>query len=155
MNTVSTLQINSTSSENTEQIGKKIGANLKGGEVIVLASDLGGGKTTLTRGIVTGTGSNDAVASPTFTVSRVYNAPSFTVHHFDFYRLQDPGIIAHELQEVMQDTKTVVIVEWADIVENVLPADYMKITIEQTGDDTRLLQVTVPDLATYVLKDVE
>ena len=155
MSTVSTLQINSTSSENTEQIGKKIGANLKGGEVIVLASDLGGGKTTLTRGIVTGTGSADAVASPTFTVSRVYNAPSFTVHHFDFYRLQDPGIIAHELQEVMQDTNTVVIVEWADIVENVLPADYMKITIEQTGDDTRLLQLTVPDSATYVLKGVE
>ena len=66
-----TCDITSTSIEDTERIAALLGSNLRGGELIELASDLGGGKTTFTRGLVRGGGSDDSVASPTFTISRV------------------------------------------------------------------------------------
>jgi tRNA threonylcarbamoyladenosine biosynthesis protein TsaE len=152
MSTVLTLQINSTSSETTEQLGEQLGSRLKGSELFVLSSDLGGGKTTLTRGIVRGSGSTDSVASPTFTISRVYLAPRFEIHHFDFYRLQEPGIIAHELSEVLHDEQTVVIIEWADIVQSVLPRTFAQITITQTGDDTREINISVPEQYNYLIE---
>ncbi|MBX4191001.1 tRNA (adenosine(37)-N6)-threonylcarbamoyltransferase complex ATPase subunit type 1 TsaE, partial [Candidatus Saccharibacteria bacterium] len=80
----------STSSAETESIGSLIGASLKGGEVIELRSDLGGGKTTFVRGLAAGAGSKANVTSPTFTLSRLYPAKNFSIHHFDFYRLNDP-----------------------------------------------------------------
>ncbi|MFO0882078.1 MAG: tRNA (adenosine(37)-N6)-threonylcarbamoyltransferase complex ATPase subunit type 1 TsaE [Candidatus Saccharimonadales bacterium] len=155
MSTDLTLQINSTNSDDTERLGERLGARLKGGEVLVLSSDLGGGKTTLTRGIAKGAGSNDGVASPTFTISRIYSAPKFEIHHFDFYRLNEPGIITHELNEVMHDTNTVVIIEWADIVREALPKEHCLVTITQTGDDTREITVTLPESLAYLTKGLD
>ena len=109
MSTDLKFQIKSSSSSNTELIGRQIGANLKGGEVIRLSADLGGGKTTLTRGILDGLGSADMVASPTFTISKVYTAGDLNIHHFDFYRLNDAGIIANELSEVAEEPNNLII----------------------------------------------
>ena len=106
----------SESSEATEEIGRKIGMSLKGGEVVELISDLGGGKTTLVRGIAAGAGSRDKVSSPTFTLSKVYSANTFQIIHYDFYRLQDPGLMEFELAEALVDKQEVLIVEWANIV---------------------------------------
>src|SRR5689334_25117700 len=105
----------------TEQLGEAIGERLKGGEVIELVSDLGGGKTTFVRGLARGFGSSDRVASPTFTISKVYKSGSKELHHFDFYRLQESGLIAHELEEIIHDPMCTVVVEWAAVVKNVLP----------------------------------
>lgn len=149
------MQISSTSSEITEQLGRAIGARLKGGEVIELKSDLGGGKTTFTRGLVAGANSSDDVASPTFTISRVYNTPSFTIHHFDFYRLQEPGIIAHELQEIIDDITVVIVVEWGDIVADVLPADRVTIEFVQSGDDNRDITINTSNKYAYLLEDIQ
>jgi tRNA threonylcarbamoyladenosine biosynthesis protein TsaE len=145
------LPINSTSSKDTEKIAEIIGRNLRGGEVIELASDLGGGKTVFARGLAHGAGSYDEVASPTFMISKVYNCPKFTIHHFDFYRLNDAGIVALELQEVLGDSKVVTVIEWAGIVENVLPASRMRVEIEQTGDESRQLKIYAPKEMTYLL----
>src|SRR5690606_33786002 len=68
MSTGTTWRTSSTSSEATERLGERLGKALKGGEVIELASDLGGGKTTLVRGLARGAKSSDKVASPTFTI---------------------------------------------------------------------------------------
>lgn len=135
MNTDTTWQMHSTSSENTEAFGAEIGAKLRGGELIELQSDLGGGKTTFVRGLVSGTGSTDRVASPTFTISREYNAPKFTIVHFDFYRLAEAGIMDDELAEYIGDPAYVVVVEWGDIVQDVLPRDRLSITFKRTADD--------------------
>jgi tRNA threonylcarbamoyladenosine biosynthesis protein TsaE len=154
MSTDMTLVIESISSDATERIGELLGAKLKGGEVIELASDLGGGKTTLTRGLVRGAGSQDTVASPSFTISKVYQAPRFDIHHFDFYRLQDAGLTGLELDEVLGDPKVVVVVEWGDLVKDYLQADHLTITIKATSNERRELTLTYPKSLNYLIQDL-
>ena len=150
MNTVTTRSILSESSEQTEALGERLGRALKGGEIIELRSDLGGGKTTLTRGIARGAGSNDNVASPTFTLSKVYRAGKLTLYHFDFYRLTEAGLMEHELRDVLLDPNGVVIVEWGDVVQHVLPTKRLGIQIELTGDDKRKLTLQYPPELDYL-----
>lgn len=149
-----TWQTISESAEHTEQLGESIGKALKGGEVIELVSDLGGGKTTFVRGLVRGLGSSDKVASPTFTISKRYDAHDLEVHHFDFYRLHEAGIIADELAEVAGDPKAVVVVEWADVVQHVLPGDRLAIVIKQTPSGSRQLTCSYPESLQYAMEGV-
>ena len=97
MNTGKTLQIDSGSLADTLALAEKIGRRVKGGETIELVSDLGGGKTAFVSGLAKGMGSRDSVSSPSFTLSNVYQADNISLHHFDFYRLSDPGILRDEL----------------------------------------------------------
>jgi tRNA threonylcarbamoyladenosine biosynthesis protein TsaE len=150
MNTGTTWQINSTSSDETEALGRKLGARLRGGEVIELTSDLGGGKTTFVRGLAAGMGSKDHVSSPSFTISQVYNAGNLTLHHYDFYRLPEAGLMAPELAEVIADPQNVVVVEWAGVVEDVLPNGSLTIAIETTGEQTRTFHCTVAEKYDYL-----
>ena len=150
-----TWQTESTSSATTEQLAEELGARLRGGEVIELVSDLGGGKTTFTRGLVRGTGSTDKVASPTFTISREYNAPKFTIAHFDFYRLDQAGIVADELAEVINDPAYVTVVEWGDVAHDVLPEERLTITITQTAEGNRILNYTYPPAYAYILDGLQ
>lgn len=133
-----------TTAEETERLAEKLAAVLEGGEIIELVSDLGGGKTTFVRGLVRGLHSADKVASPTFTISKVYEAGDLQIHHFDFYRLPEPGIIADELAEIAGDPKAITIVEWADSVHHVLPATRLTITIRQTPEGTRKITASAP-----------
>ena len=150
-----TLQIESTSSEQTEQLAEALGSKLRGGEVIELVSDLGGGKTTFTRGLVRGAKSTDKVASPTFTISKEYDAPQFTIHHFDFYRLNEAGIVANELAEVIQDPEAVTVIEWGEIVHDVLPVNRLTITIEQTAEGNRTLSFVYPESYQYLIEGLQ
>jgi len=127
---------------------------LRGGETIELVSDLGGGKTTFTRGLVRGAGSKDRVGSPTFTLSREYQAPRFTIAHFDFYRLGEAGIMSDELEELISDPAYVVVVEWGDIVHAVLPKARLAIRIEQAGEETRRIMMSYPTELKYLLDGV-
>jgi tRNA threonylcarbamoyladenosine biosynthesis protein TsaE len=142
----------STSAEQTQALAEKLGAALRGGEVIELVSDLGGGKTTFTRGLVKGLGSDDVVASPTFTISKVYDAGQLQVHHFDFYRLAEPGIIADELAEVAGDPGIVTVVEWADVVQHVLPEDRLQLAIRQQPNGDRELTFSYPEDLAYLVE---
>ena len=151
MNTGTTHSRLSASSEDTEHIGEQLGKKLKGGEVIELMSDLGGGKTTLVRGIAKGFGSTDKVASPTFTVNKEYVSGHKRIVHYDFYRLQDAGLLEFELAESLQDPDAVTIIEWADIVHDILPKDRITIRITNTGDTSRNYQINVPSSRQYLL----
>lgn len=133
------------SAEETEAIGESLGAHLKGGEVIELTSDVGGGKTTFTRGLARGAGSKDRVASPTFTISKVYEAPQFAIHHFDFYRLPEAGLIQHELEDVLGDPHIVVVMEWSDVVAGVLPEKTIHIHIQNSGEHERTITINQAD----------
>jgi len=97
-------------------------------------------------------GSGDHVASPTFTISREYVAPDkgLTMYHFDFYRLNEPGIIANELAEVIDDPAAVTVVEWGNIVTDVLPEHKVIIDISRTGETDREFHVTYPDVLHYL-----
>lgn len=136
-----TYQTESTSLEDTLNLAAKIGANLRGGEVIELVSDLGGGKTAFVRGLAKGMGSDDQVASPTFTISREYKAGELELHHFDFYRLDDPGIISAELEESIDNPKIAVAIEWPGVIEGVLPKDRLSVTIDSTGYESRSITI--------------
>lgn len=155
MSTEVTWQTNTTSSEQTERLAEALGRNLKGGEVIELISDLGGGKTTFVRGLVRGMHSTDKVTSPTFTVSKVYKAGDLEVHHFDFYRLHEPGVIAGELAEVAGDPGAVVVIEWADIVQDALPANRLSVTIAQTPAGDRTLTFKAPESFKNLIEAVQ
>lgn len=137
--------------EATEVLGAAFGARLRGGEVIELTSDLGGGKTTFVRGLARGLGSRDHVASPTFTISRQYRVGDKLLLHFDFYRLSEPGIMADELAEAIGDPKAVVIVEWGDVVQSVLPHKRITIEITVQGEQERLLAVHYPQSLSYAI----
>lgn len=150
MSTVATLQIVSSDSKTTEQIAERFGQKLKGGEVIELISDLGGGKTTFTRGLVRGAGSNDHVSSPTFKISNTYRAPEFDILHYDFYRLQEPGLMSHELAEAFADPHNVCVVEWGEVVAHVLPADRVSITIKALSENERKLSFVIPASKNYL-----
>ncbi len=132
-----------------------MGSKLRGGEVIELVSDLGGGKTTFTRGLAKGAGSDDKVASPTFTISKEYETPSFTIAHFDFYRLDQAGIVADELAEVIQDPTYVIVVEWGEVVHDVLPPARLTITIAQTATGDRTIHCTYPEAYQYLFTNIE
>ncbi len=145
------------STEETERFGAELGRRLRGGEVIELRSDVGGGKTTLTRGIVLGAGSAATVGSPTFTVTKQYPIEAqrgrglTAIVHADMYRLQDPGIIRHELADIL-DEHTTLVIEWAESVEDVLPAERVLVELLPTADETtRDIAITVPESLNYML----
>jgi len=122
--------------------GAKLGGFLVGGETIELVGDVGAGKTTLTKGIAAGYGVDEDVQSPSFTISRVYDALSdLRLAHYDFYRLHDAGIMADELHETIHDPKVVVIIEWAEIVGGVLPADRLTISITSPAEHARRIDL--------------
>lgn len=137
--------------KDTEAIAERLGHALHGGEVIELVSDLGGGKTTFVRGLVRGAGSTDAVASPTFTISRVYRAGQKTVRHYDFYRLAEPGLMSAELRESLGDSDDIVVVEWGAVVQDVLPADRLQVTFKH-AEEGRTITFQAPPSLSYLIE---
>jgi tRNA threonylcarbamoyladenosine biosynthesis protein TsaE len=156
MRTTNKVSINTESAERTEEIASILGKNLKGGECIELVSDLGGGKTTFTRGLVIGLGSKDRVSSPTFTIGKRYVSGDITCYHFDFYRLQEPGLVAEELAEALEDPKAIIVVEWAQSVSEVLPDSRVIVAIEQVAGDpgARKLNIELPNNYSYILEGI-
>jgi tRNA threonylcarbamoyladenosine biosynthesis protein TsaE len=124
-------------------LGESIGARLKGGEVFQLVGDVGAGKTTFVKGLAKGLAVDDEVQSPSFTISRVYNGrDDLELVHYDFYRLTDAGIMANELSEMVHDAKVITVVEWADIVEGVLPEGHYTITITAPTETSRKIELS-------------
>ncbi|HEV7952292.1 MAG TPA: tRNA (adenosine(37)-N6)-threonylcarbamoyltransferase complex ATPase subunit type 1 TsaE [Candidatus Saccharimonadales bacterium] len=132
-----------TSDTAMRSLGVRIAGVVTGGEIIELVGDVGAGKTTLTKGIAEGLGIAEVVQSPSFTISRVYDAPNnLRLVHYDFYRLHDAGIMADELHETIHDPMTVTIIEWAGIVDGVLPADRLTIAIASSSETDRQVAIT-------------
>ena len=123
-------------------MGEWIGARVKGGELFELIGDVGAGKTTFTRGLAAGMEVNERLQSPTFTVSREYEArDGLRLVHYDFYRLTEAGIMADELHETTQDRNAVVVIEWSGVVANVLPRKRMTLTMKPVADDEHAREV--------------
>jgi tRNA threonylcarbamoyladenosine biosynthesis protein TsaE len=149
------LKYHTDNQAETESLAEKIGRKLKGGEVIELISDLGGGKTTFVRGLARGIGSKDHVASPTFTISRLYKSKKLELHHFDFYRLDDAGIMEYEIHDEIGNPQSAVVIEWGDVVRHVLPDIRLTIHITSTGDETREFKITYPVALAYLVEGLE
>lgn len=151
MSTAQIWEIESTSLDKTLEIAARVGKKLKGGEVIDLVSDLGGGKTVFVKGVAKGMGIKDLVGSPTFTISSEYKAGDLTLHHYDFYRLGEPGLMTHTLGDVLGKPEAVVAIEWADLVDTVLPQDRLTIHIRALGENSRHLKFSYPEHLTYLV----
>ncbi len=102
-------------------------------------------------GLAKGLGSSDIVRSPSFTISNQYKAGDKTLYHFDFYRLDEPGIMREELAEVLTDPKAIVGVEWANIVEDVLPAERLSVKITASGENSRTILISFTDKLAYLI----
>ena len=130
------------SPEETQTIGKQIGASLKTGDVIALVGDLGAGKTCLTQGIARGIGiaSHEVVNSPSYTLINEYMG-EIPIYHIDLYRLQHHGEIVDLGLEEYLEGAGICIIEWADRMTNLLPANHLEITITWVDESTRTIEL--------------
>ena len=119
------------SADETYGLAKTLGEGAKPGEVYCLIGDLGTGKTVFAQGFAAGVGVTDTVNSPTFTIVQVYEDGRIPFYHFDVYRIGDP----EEMFEVGYDEYVsgdgVCLIEWADMIEDILPETYYRVFIEK------------------------
>ena len=138
------MVIETHSPEETFNIGKEMGAKVKPGQVYCLSGDLGVGKTVFTQGFARGMGITDNVNSPTFTIVQVYEEGRIPFYHFDVYRIGD----IEEMDEIGYEDyfygNGLCIIEWAELIEELIPADAKSITIEKNlehGTDYRKITI--------------
>ena len=130
--------------EETRAFGKKMGQEARPGQVICLNGDLGVGKTIFTQGFAEGLGIDEPVNSPTFTIVQVYEEGRLPFYHFDVYRIGD----IEEMDEIGYEDyfygSGVTMIEWANLIEEILPQDYQEVQIEkdlEKGFDYRRISV--------------
>lgn len=138
------------SAEETFAFGRQIGQQAKAGDIYTLIGDLGVGKTILTQGVAAGLGIEEPVSSPTFTIVQIYEEGRLPFYHFDVYRIGD----VEEMDEIGYEDcfygEGVCLIEWANLIEEILPQEYYQITIEKDlnkGFDYR--RITIEERRDY------
>lgn len=136
--------IESFSADETLKLGQSLGKQAKPGEVYTLIGDLGVGKTVLTQGIAEGLGIDEPICSPTFTIVQVYEEGRMPFYHFDVYRIGD----IEEMDEIGYEDyfygDGLTMIEWANLIEEILPERRKEITIEkdlEKGFDYRRITI--------------
>jgi tRNA threonylcarbamoyladenosine biosynthesis protein TsaE len=130
------------SSEETEEMGERVGRDCQGGEVVLLTGELGAGKTAFVRGLARGLGADpDDVASPTFVLLTSY-AGRLTLHHADLYRLQGGGDESELGLEELPGPDGVLAIEWAERLADVPWPRIIRVHLEHAGEDDRRLEVS-------------
>ena len=119
------------------QLGESILANQNMPLVIELLGDVGAGKTTFTRGLAKGLGVKAELSSPSFTISRLYAGDDCILAHYDFYRLEDPGLMSEDLEESIADSRTITVIEWGQSIQDVLPEQRKVIRINYIDEASR------------------
>lgn len=130
--------------EETFAFGKELGQQAKPGAIYALLGDLGVGKTVFTKGLAEGLGISEPVSSPTFTVVQIYEEGRLPLYHFDVYRIADP----EEMDEIGYEDyffgEGVCLVEWANLIEELMPEQTVWVTITKDPDkgfDYRRIEV--------------
>ena len=138
------MVIETRSPEETFAVGKSLGEKAFPGQVLTLTGDLGVGKTVFTQGLAEGLGIEEPVNSPTFTIVQVYEEGRLPFYHFDVYRIGD----IEEMDEIGYEDyfygEGLTMIEWANLIEEILPDHYREITIEkdlQKGFDYRKITI--------------
>lgn len=134
------------SADDTRELGAALAPLLRGGDILLLAGDLGAGKTTFTQGLAGALGVTEQVTSPTFTLLHSYAGRSLTLLHADVYRLGRLSEIADLGLTELVDGEAVAVIEWGDVAEPVLPADFVEIrlaypAVDAADDDRRTLSL--------------
>lgn len=141
---MSTTVYVSKSAEETRAIGEELGRKAVPGQIIAFRAEMGAGKTVFSQGFARGLGISGPVNSPTFTLLQIYEGGRLPLYHFDVYRIEDP----EEMQEVGLDEYLygdgVCLIEWSELIDELLPAGCIKISIEKDRSDDfdhRLIKV--------------
>ena len=125
------MVIETRSPEETFALGEKLGREAKPGQIYTLNGDLGTGKTVFTQGFASGLGITEPVNSPTFTILQVYEEGRMPFYHFDVYRIGDED----EMDEIGYEDcfygEGVCLIEWAELIEEILPEKVIVVTIEK------------------------
>ena len=138
------------SADETFELGRELGRNAKKGQIYALMGDLGTGKTVFTQGFAAGLGISEYVNSPTFTILQVYEDGRLPLYHFDVYRIGDPDEMDETGYEDCFYGNGVTLVEWADIIEEIIPADALRVRITKDlsrGADYRRIETEGLDQA--------
>jgi len=145
----------SDSQAETFALGERVGADLSGGEIILLNGPLGAGKTMLVKGIATALGlDQEEVTSPSFTLVNPHQG-RLLLYHIDLYRLDTGASAAHavDLDEILTDEKAVVIIEWAERLGHYpLPNNVWQVSIAGDGDEPRRISISRPGYEGRVLE---
>jgi len=148
LQTSSTGEFVSHSEQETFAIGRRIGEQLSGGEILLLSGPLGAGKTVLVKGIASALGLDaEDVTSPSFTLVNPHQG-RLLLYHIDLYRLDEGATAAHavDLDELLTDENAVVIIEWAERMGGYpLPANVWRVIISGDGDDSRTISLSAAD----------
>ena len=144
------LTRNTAGPEETYRIGKMLGQKARPGQVYALTGDLGVGKTIFTKGFAEGLGVTEPVTSPTFTILQSYTDGRVPLYHFDVYRVSDPD----ELFEIGFDEYLhaggVCLIEWADLIEDILPDNTVWIKLDYAeGEDERLCVIETDQFSEF------
>ena len=143
----SATDITSDDEAGTFRLGKRIGAQLAGGEIILLNGPLGAGKTVMVKGIATALGlDQEDVTSPSFTLVNPHHG-RLLLYHIDLYRLDAGASAAHavDLDDILSDETSVVIIEWAERLGHYpLPDNVWEISIAGDGDEPRRISISRP-----------
>lgn len=123
------------SEEDTRALGLSIADAAEAGDVVALIGDLGTGKTALTRYIAEGLGVRETISSPTFTIVKEYKSGRLPLYHFDVYRLGSGEELLDIGAEEMLDGDGLCVIEWADIVSDVLPEESLVVKIEYGAEE--------------------
>ena len=130
--------------EETEKVAAEFARGLKGGEVIAMYGDLGAGKTAFVRGMARALGIQDHITSPTFTILNVYEGGRLPLYHFDVYRIADPDEMYEIGYEDYIGSDGVAVIEWAELIDDILPDEYLRIDISRDSlddDDHREISI--------------
>ena len=136
------MKLESASPDETESIAIELAKEAKAGSIYTLSGDLGAGKTVFARGFARGLGIMSPVTSPTFTLVNEYKKGRLPLYHFDVYRLGEAEELYDTGFEDYLENGGVVLIEWAERIEELLPRPYFYISIEKDlsrGEDFRLI----------------
>ena len=142
---MSDRSVDSFSEKDTYDLGYQMGKQANPGEVITLIGDLGVGKTVFTQGFAAGLGIKEPVCSPTFTIVQVYDEGRLPFYHFDVYRIGDESEMDEIGYEEYAYGDGVSLIEWANLIEDILPERYIKVEISKDntkGFDYRNIKIT-------------
>jgi tRNA threonylcarbamoyladenosine biosynthesis protein TsaE len=136
------LRARTTDVEATKALAAAVASLASAGDVILLAGELGAGKTAFAQGFGAGLGVTDPITSPTFTLAQHYDGGALTLHHLDVYRLERLAEIEDIGVSELVDGDGVVLIEWGDAVAPALPRDYLEVSLTYgEGDDDRQLEL--------------
>ena len=142
------MEFESNSYEETQKFAEKFSKTLKAGDVLCMYGDLGVGKTAFVQGLAKGLGIDEPITSPTFTIVNEYSG-RLPLYHFDVYRIGD----VEEMEEIGYEDcfygEGLCLIEWANLIEEILPEHYRQVTIEkdlEKGFDYR--RITIEEMTT-------